>query len=115
MADDGFATAETAVLLPVLVLLLVLGGTVVRAYRTELALQDAAKVAARSLARGDGESAARRLARDAGPPGARLRVTRRSGLVDIQAAEDLVAPAGLGRLLPHLSLRASATALDEVR
>ena len=31
MVDDGFATAETAVLLPVLVLLLVLGGTLARA------------------------------------------------------------------------------------
>jgi TadE-like protein len=112
-ADDGFATAETAVLLPVLVLLLVLGGTVARAYRTELALQDAAKVAARSLARGDGEGAAARLARAAGPSTARLRIERRAGLLDVEAADDIVAPSVLSVLLPRLTLRASATALDE--
>ena len=113
MADEGFATAETAVLLPVLVLLLVLGGTLARAYRTELALQDAAKVAARSLARGDGDGEAVRLGRVVGPPGARLRLGRRAGLVDVEASADMRAPAVLGHLLPRLTLRASATALDE--
>jgi Flp pilus assembly protein TadG len=113
MSDDGFATAETAVLLPVLVLLLVLGATVVRAYRTELALQDAAKVAARSIARGDDEGEAVRLAQAAGPPGLALTLGRGSGLVTAEATEQLSAPAALRRLLPTLTMRASATALDE--
>ena len=113
MADDGFATAETAVLLPVLVLLLVVGATLARAYRTELALQDAAKVTARSLARGDGEGDALRRGRAVGPPGVRLQVGRRSGLVDVQASQDLVAPDVLRHMLPRLALRASAAALDE--
>jgi hypothetical protein len=113
MADEGFATAETAVLLPVLVLLLALGATVARGYRAELALQDAAKVAARSIARGDDRAEALRLAHAAGPPGADVTVGHQPGLVDVEATARLSVPAALRHLLPDLTLHASAVALDE--
>jgi hypothetical protein len=71
--DGGSATAEIAVALPALVLLLVVGLTAVAAVRTQLECLDAAREAARTAARGDpGEAAGVRVA----PAGATVAVVR---------------------------------------
>jgi hypothetical protein len=71
--DGGSATAEIAVALPALVLLLVVGLTAVAAVRTQLECLDAAREAARTAARGDpGEAAGARVA----PAGATVAVVR---------------------------------------
>lgn len=78
--DRGSVTAEFAVALPAVLLLLavLLGG--IRLGGAHLIAQDAAADAARALGRGDGEAAVRgRLA--AVLPGAGLDVQRRDGLV----------------------------------
>lgn len=83
-SERGSVTAELVVALPavVLVLALCLGG--VQLGMRAMAAQDAAAVAARSLARGESESAATaRSARVA--PGAVLSVSRRDGLVCVTA------------------------------
>jgi len=117
--ERGSVTAETVVLLPVLLLVVAFAGSLVQGYRTELRVQDAAKVAARSIVRGDGVAAATRLATAAGPPGVELRVSREDGLVRVDArdwfhfGQWLGAPAPVAGLLPPFGLRASAVAEDE--
>jgi Flp pilus assembly protein TadG len=70
-SDRGSATAEIAVALPAVVLLLVVGLTAVTAVRTQLECLDAAREAARAAARGDpGEAAGARVA----PAGATVAV-----------------------------------------
>lgn len=69
--DRGSATAEIAVALPALVLLLAVALTAVAAVRTQLQCLDAAREAARAAARGDpGEQAGARVA----PSGASVSV-----------------------------------------
>lgn len=78
-ADRGSATAEVAIALPVVVLVLAvcLGGVNAALIRAQA--QDAAAVAARMIARGDGESAAR----------AHVGRVLPSGRFALQSADDL--------------------------
>jgi hypothetical protein len=101
-------TAELAVLLPSLVLLLVLGLRAVAAGVAELGCVDAARTAARSAARGDPPDVAKAAGAALAPPGARieLRLTGRSVVVEVHASAELFP--GL-----RLPLRAKATALRE--
>ncbi|MFD8149579.1 TadE family type IV pilus minor pilin [Streptomyces sp. NPDC001046] len=74
--DRGFVTAESAVVLPVLVMFamaLVWGLLVVAA---QIQCVDAARTGARAAARQDPPERVVRLARDAAPPGARVTVSR---------------------------------------
>jgi hypothetical protein len=75
-SDCGAVTAEAAVVLPVLVgvLSLCLGG--IAAAAGELRCVDAARTAARALARGEPERAAVAAARAEAPSGAAVRVSR---------------------------------------
>lgn len=68
--DGGMVTAELAVAVPVVVVVLALGLSAVRLGIDEVRCVDAARLAARALARGDSEGSARALAVTAGPPGA---------------------------------------------
>ncbi|GGT80354.1 TadE family type IV pilus minor pilin [Streptomyces coeruleorubidus] len=75
-ADRGFVTAESAVVLPVLVMFamaLVWGLLVVAA---QIQCVDAARTGARAAARQDPPDAVVRLTREAAPPGAKVTVSR---------------------------------------
>ncbi|MFE1246852.1 TadE family type IV pilus minor pilin [Streptomyces sp. NPDC058735] len=75
-ADGGFVTAESAVVLPVLVMFamaLVWGLLVVAA---QIQCVDAARTGARAAARQDPPGAVVRMAREVAPPGARISVER---------------------------------------
>ena len=90
--ERGSVTAEFAVAMPavLLVLLLALGG--VQASMLQLRLQDAAADAARSLARGEGSAmASGRLARQV--PGAALSSSREGDLVCVRVSASLEGPA----------------------
>jgi hypothetical protein len=63
-------TAELAVAIPVVVVVLALGLSAVRLGIDEIQCVDAARLAARALARGDSEAVARAAAVSAAPPGA---------------------------------------------
>lgn len=67
-------TAELAVATPVVVVVLALALSAVRLGVDEVRCVDAARLAARALARGDSEGSARALAIAAGPPGAMIEV-----------------------------------------
>ncbi|MFH9891354.1 TadE family type IV pilus minor pilin [Streptomyces luteogriseus] len=75
-ADRGFVTAESAVVLPVLVMFamaLVWGLLIVAA---QIQCVDAARTGARAAARQDPPDAVVKLTREAAPPGAKVMVSR---------------------------------------
>ena len=105
--DRGSVTAELAVALPVLVLLLLAGLTAVNAVATKMRCVDAAREAARAEARGEpGTVAGTRAA----PAGATVSVSSNGDTV--QATVVAVAHP-LGTLLPGFTIEASAVAALE--
>jgi Flp pilus assembly protein TadG len=106
--DDGMVTAELAVCLPVLVLLLVvaLGAVSVAAARIRVA--DAAREAARLAARGDEAGIARLIREDA--PAIKIAISRSAAQVTATATSH----AGLiGSALPAVDVSATSVAALE--
>ena len=101
----GMVTAELAVLLPALVLLLVVSLRGLAAGVAELRCVDAARAAARSAARGDDASVARRAGLAVAPAGAVVTLTRTAGSARVHVTARVWLLPGLG-----LPLRASAEA-----
>jgi Flp pilus assembly protein TadG len=91
-ADRGAVTAEIAVALPSLVLVLGLGLGALEAAATQIACVDAARQGARSLARGDPPEEARRIAVAGAPQEAAIEMEIDSG----QARVTVVAQTRLG-------------------
>ncbi|MEV6882844.1 TadE family type IV pilus minor pilin [Streptomyces sp. NPDC051135] len=94
-SDGGFVTAETAVVLPVLVVFamaLVWGLLVVAA---QIQCVDAARTGARAAARDDPSDAVVQVAREAAPSGARVTVDREGGQVRVVVTADPPALHGL--------------------
>ncbi|MEU4113379.1 TadE family type IV pilus minor pilin [Kitasatospora sp. NPDC028055] len=104
--DAGFVTAETAVLLPALVLLTAMLIWGVLAAAAQITCVDAARIGARAAARG--ESNAAELARAAAPPGARVRVAVAADTVRVDVDAPCAAP---GRLAGLLAVRVGAMAV----
>lgn len=105
--DRGSVTAELAVGLPALMLLLFVGLTAVSAVTTKLRCVDAAREAARAAARGEqGYGAGQRTA----PGGAEIEVSTEGDTV-VATVRAPVRP--LDHRLPGLSVRASAVAAVE--
>ena len=67
-SDAGMVTAETAMTLPVLVLLTLAGVAAIGVGQAQLRSADAAREAARAVARGDADAAAARARTAAGRP-----------------------------------------------
>lgn len=74
---------------------------------------DAAREAARALARGEDAGTATALATRIGPSGSRVSVEQSSGLVTVTVRAGLQGPGGLLAALPGADLEASATAALE--
>lgn len=104
--DAGFATAETAVALPALVLLAAMLIWAVLAAAAQIRCVDAARVGARAAARGEADPAA--LARSAAPPGADVRVAVDADTVRVTVDAPCPAP---GQLAALLSVRLGAAAV----
>jgi hypothetical protein len=105
--DGGSATAELAVCLPALVLLLVVGLTAVAAVRTQLECLDAARDAALAAARGgSGVAAATRVA----PAGATVSVASNGDSVTATVRARVRA---LGGWAPGIDVEATAVAAVE--
>ena len=100
--DRGSVTAEFAVTLPAVLLVIALGVGALSAGARQVRLQDAAADAARLLARGEDAARASRVL-TAAVPGAELGVERPGDLVCVVAT----APAGI----PGLTLSARSCAL----
>ena len=105
--DRGSATAELAVGLPALVVLLLAALTAVSAVMTQLECVDAAREAVRAEARGEaGVAAGRRVA----PDGAQISVRTEGDTVRARVSSR-VRP--LGPYLPSVEVRATAVAERE--
>ncbi|MGY1437131.1 TadE family type IV pilus minor pilin [Streptomyces reniochalinae] len=101
-------TAEAAVVIPALVLLVagLLWGLM--AAVTRIQCVDAARAGARAAARGETGDGVVRAVRSAAPPGARLKVTKDGELVRVAVRARTVGPGPL-----TVELRSEAVAMDE--
>jgi Flp pilus assembly protein TadG len=106
-------TAETAVVLPALVLVVAVLLGLARVIGGELAVEDAAGVGARAAARGESAHQVTALAAQVAPPGAVVEVVRDAGLVTVRVSVETLPLGAVARLVPTVTVTATATALDE--
>jgi hypothetical protein len=105
-------TAELAVALPALILVLVAALYGVALVTAQLRCVDAAAVGARLAARGEPPALVRTTALDAAPSESRLELAR-SAMVVTATVTVRVAPPGLSRLLPGVTVAGHAS--DDVQ
>jgi hypothetical protein len=111
--NRGMVTAETALALPALALVVGLMLWALLAATAQLRCVDAARAAARSVARGDGLAESMAAGLRLAPEGAHIRVERSGGFVRVNV-EAMVGPAGSGAgFLPTLAVSADAVVADE--
>jgi Flp pilus assembly protein TadG len=111
--DAGSVTAEAAVVLPVLLVVLAAAVWVLLCVAAQLRALDAAHLGARAAARGDGPGEASDIARRVAPTDAAVAVTRGDGLVEVVVTAQ-VRPFGQAlRVVPAVTVRARAVAADE--
>lgn len=108
--EDGYATAEAAVALPALLVVLALAVGVVVSVGAQLRCVDAARVAARVAARGDSDTAAAQAARGVAPRGSHVTVVHRGAQVVVVVSADTRPFGSALHLLPALHVSARAVA-----
>jgi TadE-like protein len=112
LGDGGYVTAETAVVLPILVLFTGMLMWGVLAAAAQIRCVDAARAGARAAARSEPLSAVLRAARESAPRGARVRSSRAGDLVRVEVSADALGPGALAALL-SAEVHSSASALAE--
>lgn len=110
--ESGAVTAETAMVLPVLVVLTVALAWLVSLGVTQVRVIDAARETARAAARSDSTTAATALGRRVAPDGARVSVSRRGEEVVATVSAPVRGLAGVFRLGPA-TVRSEAVAAVE--
>ncbi len=104
-------TAETAVALPALVVVLAAALWAVAAVGAQLECVDAARTGARAASRGESLDRVRGGVLAASPPGARVTVTRSAEVTRVEVSAN-VAP-GWGASLPGVTVHATAVCATE--
>ena len=112
-ADDGAVTAEVALAIPSVLVVLLLAVWVLLSVTAQLRCLDAAHVAARAAARGDGDAAVRVAAARVAPDGASVDVRREKGTVEVQVSAEVRPFAGVLEALPGIRVAGRAVAADE--
>ena len=110
-SDRGSVTVELALALPALFAVLAVVLWTVAAAGLRMDCTDAARAGARAAARGDSDAAVRALVARVGPGGARLTMTRGSGLVTVKVVVRTVPPGPFR--LPGFVVGGSAVAQEE--
>jgi len=110
-SDDGYVTAETAVVVPALVLLfgMLLWGVMAAAEHIQCV--DGARAGARAAARGEKEGAVRSAVRSVAPRGAAVETVREGEMVRVRVRARSTGP---GPLTVGLSAEAVAMAEEGV-
>jgi len=108
-SDRGMVTAELAMALPALVVVTGLLMWAVAAVSTQVRCIDAARAAARSLARGDSEAVATASARILAPGQADVQVRRSGRTVLVKVTAAVRPPGGLAALTPALAVSGDAS------
>ncbi|QQS02644.1 MAG: pilus assembly protein TadE [Austwickia sp.] len=103
-------TAETALVLPVVVVVLAVSLAAMRYGVDQVRCLDAARAGARAAARGDSPDAIRDVARRGAPQGAEVAVTAGSQLVTVRVRAPVPAPMGALAGLPPPQAEAVAQA-----
>jgi Flp pilus assembly protein TadG len=103
-------TAETAVVIPFGIMMVVALLWVISLGLTQVRLVDAAREGARLVARGDSVSVARQSAQRSAPTGTSLDINQSNGTVVVDAR---VRMTGLLPMLPELGLHARSVAASE--
>lgn len=111
--ERGAATAELALVLPLLVAVTAGLVWVLAVGSAQLRVVDAARETARAIARGDDRAAAADLGRRVAPEGSDIRVTAEGRQVRVEVSGSVPGPGGLLDLLPDARLRATAVAAAE--
>lgn len=112
-AGRGAVTAETAVVLPVLIAVAIGLAWVVSLGVAHVRVVDAARETARALARDEQPAAALSLGRRVAPQGATISVQERTGTLVVTVSAEVRGPGGLFRFLPGVEVDAEAVAAKE--
>ena len=111
-SDLGYATAEAAVALPSLLVVLAMAVWVIACVGAQLRCVDAARAAARVAARGDSDATSAAAGRATGPAGATVHL-QRSGSQVVVVVQAEVRPFGVAVHLPSVHVQARAVAERE--
>lgn len=113
VSSRGSVTAETAVVLPVLVIAVVVGIWLIATTVAALRCGDAAREGARAWARGDSSADVRAAALQAAPAGSVVELTRSAGTVKVRVAAHVRPWSGVARWVPAIPVGASVAAARE--
>ncbi|MGW0841032.1 TadE family type IV pilus minor pilin [Streptomyces sp. NPDC002787] len=102
--DDGFVTAEAAMVLPVLLLFASALVWALFAACAQIQVVDAARAGARAAARQDPPATVMAAARQTAPDGAEVSVSRKGDLVRVVVSARAPGPGGLGLDLSHTAV-----------
>lgn len=111
--DRGSVSAETAAVLPILVVVAVGLCWLIGLAVVQMRVTDAARESARLLARGEQTGAATALARRVAPDGSRVTVTSASGTVVVRVAAPVRGPLGVFSAWGGFDIDAEAVAAVE--
>ncbi|HSE72699.1 MAG TPA: TadE family type IV pilus minor pilin [Nocardioidaceae bacterium] len=106
-------TAETAVVLPVVVAVALGLVWLVSLGVTQVRVVDAARETARAVARDEDPGVAVQLGERVAPPGASITVEERDGLVEVAVRAEVRGPGGIFRFLPSVDVDGSAVTSAE--
>ncbi|MET9041608.1 TadE family type IV pilus minor pilin [Streptomyces sp. NPDC003631] len=113
--DRGFVTAETAVVLPALVLFAMALVWALLAVSAQIQCVDAARAGARAAARQEPPEVVAEMARQAAPGGARVTVDRRGELVHVLVVAHPPGPDALPLELRHEAVASAEDIVGEER
>lgn len=111
--QEGSVTAETAMVLPALVVVLAALLWFAAGAVAQLRCVDAARAGARALARGEAVGAARAAALGAGPPGALVRLEASGDLVSVDVSASVRPFPAIFSALPGVPVHSRAVAAAE--
>lgn len=111
--ESGSVTAELALALPTLVLILAVGLWLQGAVALQARCQDAARAGARAAARGDADGAIRAALAGSLPAGAVVGISRAGRVVTVSVRAIPSVPGGLASLVTPPSVTGTASAVDE--
>jgi hypothetical protein len=114
-SSRGAVSAETAVVLPVLVAVTMGLVWVVGVAVTQIRVVDAARETARAAARDEPAATAVQWGRRVAPAGSHIDVQRSDGTVRVHVVAEVSGPGGIFRFLPALEVDARAVAASEQR
>lgn len=111
--DAGSVTAELALTLPTLAIVLVIGIWLQSAVALRAQCLDAARAGARAAARGDADPSIRSRLAGVLPRGATVAISHSGGQVTVSVATQVTAPAGIASLVGSPRVTAAATGTVE--